>query len=217
MALEGTHLRFALDLKEAYGVQDVQRYLSGTIYPDSRYVTKLERTLTHPRDYLEWDVLAIDDFRRGWFVHLLCDATQKTIMQELLPLAFEGDQSQGGEVWVRHTALKVLQDLEDVRSFNILSTFPLLAHVENPNGENLEELKRYNQIFPKMYAVPELTTFKSSEPMWTTFGMRQELVEKVERQTSAYAEDPIVMAGVKRIYPEMLVRTKSTAPRPVLD
>lgn len=206
MALEGTHLRFALDLKEKYGVEDVQRYLSGTIYPDSRYVTKLERTLTHPRDYLDWNVLELDDFRKGWFAHLLCDATQKTIMKEMLPLAFEGDQSQGGDVWVRHTALKVLQDLEDVRSFDILSILPLLAHVENPNGEKLEELQRYNQIFSGMYAAPELTTFESSAPMWTTFGMSPELVEKVERQTRAYAEDPTVMAGVKRIYPEMLRR-----------
>lgn len=47
MSLGATHIRFALDLRDRYQVQDIEKYLSGTIYSDSRYVTKIDRNLTH--------------------------------------------------------------------------------------------------------------------------------------------------------------------------
>lgn len=39
MALEATHLRFALDLLPKLEVKDINDYLAGSIYPDSRYTT----------------------------------------------------------------------------------------------------------------------------------------------------------------------------------
>ena len=38
MALEATHIRFAYDLKEKYKITDLEKYISGLIYPDSRYI-----------------------------------------------------------------------------------------------------------------------------------------------------------------------------------
>jgi hypothetical protein len=48
MALEATHIRFALDLKDTYGVNDVHAFVSGAVYPDSRYVMGIDRIATHP-------------------------------------------------------------------------------------------------------------------------------------------------------------------------
>lgn len=53
MALEASHIRFALDLKDKYSIQDVQKLVSGTVYPDSRYATKIDRQLTHPQDFMD--------------------------------------------------------------------------------------------------------------------------------------------------------------------
>lgn len=39
MALEGTHIRFALDVGDKYNIKDLGKYISGTLYPDSRYIT----------------------------------------------------------------------------------------------------------------------------------------------------------------------------------
>ena len=52
MALEATHIRFAFDLKDVYDVSDIDAFVSGSIYPDSRYVTGIDRLATHPEGYL---------------------------------------------------------------------------------------------------------------------------------------------------------------------
>ena len=59
MGLEATHIRFALDLKEDLDAKDLNKYLSGAIYPDSRHVTKLERKVTH-----NFDLVVNKDFYR---------------------------------------------------------------------------------------------------------------------------------------------------------
>ena len=51
MALEATHMRFALDLKNKYQVRNIKKYIVGTIYPDSRYLSGIDRTLTHSENF----------------------------------------------------------------------------------------------------------------------------------------------------------------------
>lgn len=206
MALEATHIRFALDLKDKYGVQDIERYVSGTIYPDSRYVTKIDRMATHPEDYRAWDMKRIHDFKKGWFAHLLADDIQWGITKELLPQVFEGSQGQGGERWIKHTAIKILQDLDDVRKFDIKHYLPLLSHVENPNGEDIKMLEQYNQIFPKMYADPDKANIDNCYEMWKAFGIDDELANKVKLQAEEYSRDSAVMDVVAKIYPAMLLK-----------
>ena len=50
MAFTATHIKFALDFKDKYDIKDLSHYLSGAIYPDSRYVTGIDRNLTHNSD-----------------------------------------------------------------------------------------------------------------------------------------------------------------------
>jgi hypothetical protein len=209
MALEATHIRFALDLKDKYGVQDVERYVAGSIYPDSRYVTEVDRMATHPEDYMEWDMKRIDDFRKGWFAHLLADNIQWDITKKLLPQVFEGSQGQGGERWIKHTAIKILQDLDDVKKFNISQYLPYLAHIENPNGEDMKMMKQYYDIFPTMYANPGAVNIDSCYAMWKEFGIGDELAARVKVQAEQYSKDSTVMDAVVKIYPEMILRVKA--------
>ena len=80
MALEATHIRFALDLKDKYQVKDLEKYISGTIYPDSRYVSEIGRELTHPKDYLDWDIFAVDDFKKGFEIAGKGDDSIKVVL-----------------------------------------------------------------------------------------------------------------------------------------
>ena len=208
MALEATHLRFALDLKDLCDVQDLSRFLFGTIYPDSRYLTKVDRTLTHPKDGLDWDLAHLDDFRKGWYLHLLCDKIQREIMKEWIPSAFEGDTTQGGEVWINHTALKIIQEIDDLLRFDISAVLPLLDHVENPNGEDLETLTRYNQLFLRIYANPLQMSFESYRPLLKEFGVEEELAQRVKQQTFAYRQNLETINKIKHIYSTMLSRAK---------
>lgn len=206
MALEATHIRFALDLKEKYKILDFKKYVSGTIYPDSRYVTGIDRILTHPKDYLNWNFETISDFKKGWFVHLLTDKIQWLVTKEKIPQAFEGEIGQGSEVWIKHTALKVLQDINDLGRYDIKEYFSYFDYVENLNGEDIEKVKQYNQIFPKMYALPEKVNIDSYCQMWKLFGVGDELVLRIKRQAEEYSEDRFFMEKMLEIYPEMLKR-----------
>lgn len=205
MALEATHLRFAFDLKDHYQVKDLSRYLSGAVYPDSRYVTGIDRRLTHPDDWRNWQTES-DDFKKGWFVHLLLDSLQYEVTRELLPEVFNGQSGQGGEVWIKHSAIKILLDLNDLRHFDVKSCIPALEYVENPNNESLEVLHDYNQIFINMYTHPEKIDIDCESDMWKSLGVNAELAELVRKQTKEYSLDSTVMEKVSRIYQETLKR-----------
>ncbi len=206
MALEATHIRFALDLKDKYQIKDIKKYISGVVYPDSRYITGIDRELTHPTDYTDWLWSETDDFRKGWFVHLLTDQIQSRVTREKLPQVFEGSYGQGSDVWIKHSAIKILLDLDDVKKFDIKEYLPYLNYVENPNGEDLKKLKKYNQIFVKMYAEPERINVKTSCKMWRDFGVGSDLVEKVRIKVVEYGKDATIMQVIGEIYQDMLTK-----------
>lgn len=209
MALEATHIRFALDLKDKYRIKDLKRYIVGTVYPDSRYITQIDRLLTHPVDYPDWQWETADDFKKGWLVHLLADQLQRQITKEKLPQIFEGETGQGSKVWIQHTAIKILQDLDDVKRFDIEQYLPYLEFTENPNGEDFDKVNKYNQIFIKMYAKPSQVNINSLYEMWKKFGISDDLANKIKNQAEQYSEDKSVMVAVREIYCGMLSRIKN--------
>jgi hypothetical protein len=210
MALEASHIRFALDVKDKYQVKNINKYVSGAIYPDSRYVTKIERHLTHPDDFLTWDILKLDDFKKGLHTHLLYDKSQWKVTMEKFPEIFTlGDASHGNERWIKHTALKILQDLDDVKKFNILEFLPCLDYTENLNDEDMNKLKEYNNIFQKMYSNPKEVNIDSSYKMWGEFGIGDELANKVKAAAEDYNNNPDAMKLIYQIYPDSLVKAES--------
>lgn len=202
MALEATHIRFALDLQQKYQVRNLQKYISGTIYPDSRYVTRLDRTFTHPQNYMDWDLTQVDDFQKGWYAHLLCDKIQRLVMKEMIPTAFEGTTGQGSEVWIKHTALKILQDMDDVHQFDIKAALPNLEYIENPNKERVDLLIRYNQIFIRLYTEPHLNLDRYIL-MWKEMGLGDDIAIKVKEQVLEYQADKGIMDSLKKVYSRM--------------
>lgn len=205
MALEATHIRFALDLKEIYEVSDIDAFVAGSIYPDSRYVTQIDRLATHPDDYLQDPMFKTNDFKKGWHAHLLADTVQGKLMKELLPMVKSGS---GEESWIERTAIKILQDIDDVRKFDILKYLPCLDHVENPNGEDIEILRSYNQIFLMTYRDPSTVSIDSLYEMWAAFGVDGDLRTKVKARAEAFALDQAVMNGVQALYQAMLTEAR---------
>lgn len=92
--------------------------------------------------------------------------------------------------------------------FYIKQYLPFLSHIENPNGEDLKTIERYNQIFLEMYADPERVGIDSCYEMWKEFGIEDELAEKVKLQAEEYRHNKMVIDVILRIYPEMLIRAK---------
>ena len=205
MALEATHIRFALDLKDVYEVRDVNAFVSGAIYPDSRYVTGIDRLATHPDDYLHDPMFRTSDFKKGWHAHLLADTVQGNGMTKLLPTVKSGP---GEDSWIERTAIKILQDIDDVNKFAIADYLPGLTHVENPNGEDMDVMRGYNRIFKKMYENPVDLSIDTHYEMWAAFGVGDELRSRVKGTAERFAQDPAIMAGVAKLYDAMLVEAK---------
>ncbi|MFA6099586.1 MAG: hypothetical protein WC750_01750 [Patescibacteria group bacterium] len=206
MALEATHMRFALDLKDRYQVKDLDKYISGAVYPDSRYITKIDRKLTHPVDYMEWDILSLDDFKKGWHTHLVCDYAQWLVTKEKRPEIFEGVVKPFGPIWIRRTAIKVLQDNDDLRHFDILSCLPCLEYIENANGEDVGALKKYNQIFMREYSDPKSFGLDNSDRIGLALGIGNDHLQETRLQAEAYLKDSFMRDFIANIYDEMLNR-----------
>lgn len=93
--------------------------------------------------------------------------------------------------------------MDDATKFDIRKCLPYLEHVENPNGEDMEAMKRYYAIFIKLYAEPGRITLDDYYAMWKDFGIRNELGMSVKLQAEAYSKDKAVMDELARIYPAM--------------
>jgi hypothetical protein len=156
MAIEATHIRFALDLKDELGIKELDKYLSGTIYPDSRYITKIDRKLTHDNSYTKREFYDDDDFKKGWAVHLTCDTLQREIIKELFSDLLKGTGEEivyGKENWIIRTAIKIIQDISDAEFIGVKNYIKYLGYFNNPNNEDLDLIKRYNQIFIDIYII----------------------------------------------------------------
>lgn len=209
MAMEGTHIRFALDLKETLGVTDERAYIVGTVYPDSRYLTKIDRHLTHPADYRTNPLFQKDDFFKGWFTHLLCDDIQYKIFQEALPEIGHDIPGQQSREWLQRTALKLLQDMGDIKQFDIESKLPHLDNVINPNNEDVNILSTYHTLLQKMYADSTAVTLDSYSVLWEAFGLDTELGKKLIEQTESYRMNPDIMNNVSNLYEKIISEAES--------
>lgn len=150
MPLEATHIRFALDIIGRYEIEDMAQYISGAIYPDSRYVSRIERALTHNGDLLR-PAFADTDFKKGWQAHFLCDVLHDKVKKTVLTdLSFAESHEENS--WVISTAIKLVADIDDMQRFDLQACLPALDFSLNPNGEDLGRVTLYNQGMKSLYA-----------------------------------------------------------------
>jgi len=202
MALEATHIRFALDLMSDYQVQDVEKYISGAIYPDSRYVTGIDRNLTHG-DEITLPEFAKDDFRKGWQAHQICDDVQNKLRKELFPELF-ADYEDGSGKYIVASALKIIQDMNDLKSFDLQNYLKYLDYAYNPNGEKVEDVKRYNQIMIDLYENKKEVSMDEYYKMWRALGVDEELGNKIILKTKTFLKDQDLVKRIQSGYDEMI-------------
>jgi hypothetical protein len=207
MALEASHIRFALDIKNYLGIKEMQKYISGVIYPDSRYITRIDRNLTHPQSLLDNDWTLLDDFKKGMYAHLVYDKvlqnyTDATLTDYLTNLGeFKG---QGSEYWIRLTALKILQDIEDIKAFDIKTYLPLMDYVENLNGEDINLLQNYNRFFQKLFEIPQRYSIEMCYELWDYFGIKGEIANTLRKRTEEYQRDSRIKEFISSVYSQTL-------------
>lgn len=205
MPLEATHIKFALDKQDKYHIQDLSKYLSGSVYPDSRYITKISRELTHSDNLLSPD-FGVDDFKKGWANHFLCDKLWNQVIDNNFPEIFKNEESRGwgSEHWIKNTALKNILDLEVLKMFDIQNYLPLLFDTICPNGEPAEQVKEYYKMIRELYGVRWMVTIGDLKLMWIRLGVGDELVKKVTKKSVEFADNPELVTKIRLQYKLML-------------
>lgn len=208
MALEATHIRFALDVQDVFEVKDINRYISGCIYPDSRYTTGIDRMLTHDDSQMAKAFWEHDDFRKGWATHLLYDKLQFSVHTDWFKDMLKkcNPEMTGEEDWIVRTALKILQDIDDLQRFSIKPYLYVLNHIETPNGEDEEKVRRYTRFLIDIYQKSPNVSIDDLERMWVDWNVPAEIASKVRDKAYAMQEDNQLMLLVSKIYEETLAR-----------
>lgn len=212
MALEATHIRFALDLKDEYKVKNLEKYILGTVYPDSRYITGIDRDLTHHEDILLPE-FAKDDFKKGWQVHQICDLVQNKKREELLPeLTIRHNDAWNEKEWIIASAIKIIQDMKDMRHFNIQYYLKYFEYAYNPNGEDINDIKKYNRIVINLYKDKKVTTVEDNYKMWLALGINKEQGDKIRSKTIEFLQDESLVKRIGSIYNGMVSSYKDVLP-----
>jgi hypothetical protein len=201
MALLASHLRFSTDIKDQLKASDPTRYFSGTAYPDSRYATGLDRTLTHPADFRTNSNFMSDDFRKGWYSHLIYDVVQRKCTDNSLSHLLTGDNK---ELFAKYTALKILQDIDDAHSFDLNHHLGYLTDLENPNGEDPVVLSEYYNFNCKVYSHLPILNKNSYDPLFHRFSVGKEMIKMIKHTVDEFQNNQEVKSFLTDIYPKSL-------------
>lgn len=202
MAGEGTHMRFALALKDKLEILDLEKFIAGTVYPDSRYISGIARGLTHGENLVDKSFL-VNDFNRGWSVHYLCDKYQQEVMRDLFPeIMNDLDRDRW---WVNISALKNVQDLCDIKKFDVQPLLKYLDNAINPNGEDVDKVKEFYRIIQKMYA-DEIVTVENFRVMWLALGLKPDIVDKLIETTIKFLDDEKTMLKIDQMFDRMILK-----------
>lgn len=202
MALPATHIRFALDLKDRYKVNNLSHYLSGSVYPDSRYLTGIDRALTHNNEILKKD-WANTDFKKGWQTHCLCDLAQIKARNSIFSDILKND-SPKDNLWYTFTSLKIIQDMDDSKKISVKDYLAYLDYASNPSSEDLRQIKKFNQLIITMYSTGEQIAFYDYKNFWLGLNLNPDVVDNVLAKTTELLEDESIVNRVGGLYKSIL-------------
>jgi len=197
MSLEATHIRFAVDQKDKYNIKDLGLYILGSIYPDSRYISKIDRKLTHNKHALS-DSFLTDDFKKGWQSHCIFDNEYSKMVKELFPELFVNISD--ADEWIISTAIKIVADIFDMRSFNIQSFLPYLDDTRNPNNEDIDKIHQYNQLIKNAYEDNVSLTVDDYVVILKEFGIDPVISEKTIIKAGEFFNNKDISAKIKNLY-----------------
>jgi hypothetical protein len=200
MALPATHLRFAAVLADQLAVSDWQAYLSGTLYPDSRWVTGVARQQTHDARFRD-PAFATDDFTLGWHIHCACDQIQGDIHAACL-----GDLTTLTPIarWVRVSAAKVIQDMDDAAKGKLSDYLPLLVACQTPNQESDADIDNYFGFVKQAYHRLSTPAWQDYARLWEQVGLDRPTVLQIENEVQQMRSDPSLIATLNAIFDQMV-------------
>lgn len=193
MSLEATHLRFSLAIKEDLGVVDLEKFVAGVIYPDSRRVTGSNRILTHSLDYFTGRKI-LTDFEKGWLSHIVGDKIFNEVTEDKFAdlVLFEDPGSR----WPAEMAIKIIQDAGDFLNFDIRSIIDYLDYYEIHFREDERKVIAYSDIIKNLYKDKTKLTVEDYLLMWEKLGMNRERLISVRKKIVEFYEDEKLIKNI---------------------
>jgi hypothetical protein len=200
MALPATHFRFALDAARHFNIGDRHAYLSGTLYPDSRWLTGADRTATHGDKCLEID-FANSDFKLGWYVHCHCDTIQMRLVLAKWPqLTTLDDHTR----WMQTSVIKMIQDQLDICRINVNACLNALDVIETPNGEQAKYVRRYYRNVRDIYSGNGVPGIEDYRKLWLGVGLKASIVSEMLEQLRRKTADSTFHTVAASLFDEMV-------------
>ncbi len=204
MALQATHFRIAQALVPYIEIKNFDAYYSGTLYPDSRYLTGILREQTHgsqcPHNPHH---PTATDFEKGWAVHLLYDEISGDMQKALMPKGMVLSQIPD-LAWAYFTAIKVIEDWYSVITLG--NNRSLLAKVtvwETPNCESREVLCNHYRTHAVIYREGSFTIDRYAEH-FEQLHIPPASVEEIMRVVSKLSVDGQKLEEIDAIYTRTL-------------
>lgn len=202
MALPATHIRFALDMADRLPVGHLDRYVAGTLYPDSRWLTGVNRLKSHDERYLEIS-FPTSDYTLGIHIHCVCDKLQSCVFEAALP----GLKNLAGQDrWVYLSAAKMVQDRLDMQVFDMQACLPFLNYAENPNQEDVQDVRAFNRIIQNAYQFKPVLDFQDYYNLWVNVTLSPLKAAEMIRMMQTIAKDEQLVERIQQAYDEMLER-----------
>ncbi len=201
--MELTHVRFARDLKERLSIEDESAYYAGTIYPDSRYMTRIDRNLTHAGIGSQDPFAAgLTDFEKGWATHLLYDHYAHPLYVQLSPWPEEKTQP-GNQVWQFISAAKVVEDMQSYQAMNGDVAMILdIDFLERPNNEDPAVMQAYARIQRTLYQQQPATDHYLA--FWLALSSNRQVIDGVMNHVKEMLRNDDHQERIRRIYSHVL-------------
>lgn len=198
MPLQASHLKFALDLKDYFKPDDVSLYLAGAIYPDSRYVSGIDRKATHNYDFWLAKFWQGDDFKKGWASHTVCDKAYTKGIRKIFPAW--NDFAEGWVV-IENTAVKIIGDMISLKGLNIKGKLDIIGSMPSPNNESKEKMVEHLQVIGRCYQNGDKAAIDDYAEIMERY-LGNEIGKKIIVQAKIFAADKKISAEIEKFFSE---------------
>ncbi|HAL49895.1 MAG: hypothetical protein UU40_C0005G0013 [Candidatus Uhrbacteria bacterium GW2011_GWD2_41_121] len=166
MAMQATHVRFAIEFEKELGVLDRAEYLSGVMYSDSRYTSGIDRHLTHDSSLKITYALVGSDFEKGWKIHVLYDMLEHDYIFGLFNITAK--LVAFSDYWIKISAAKFIEDLESFKLLKESKIIESISPTSTPNNEDPSKLSKWYDLQRSVYC-SEIPSIESYKPMMDWF------------------------------------------------
>jgi len=201
--MQATHVRFALEFEEALSIKDRDQYLAGVMYPDSRYVTGVDREHTHDYSVEPKDLLEGTDFEKGWKIHVIYDKLQRAYLWEMFSIS--RITSMCSDEWFKIAAAKLIENMWACQMMGddidiMTRDYPMVC----PNGECESDLKDWHEQNRKVYEQGGID-LESYEPIFDYYrDLKPEIAGGWLEEYHRQVVDSDLKKQILEIYPKIL-------------